>query len=81
MTCVERVKIRGRGLGALEAVIWFVAEAFMQFVAHKAPNQQGNEGANLRVVELGRHPAEAFVHLAWVEPTGEFLVDAVSDIL
>lgn len=53
----------------------------MQFVAYIALNQQGDEGAHLGVVELGGHPVKALVHVAWVEPVGEFFMHLLSDFL
>jgi len=38
----------------------------MKLVAHIAPDQQGDERADLGVVELGRDPIQAFVHVARV---------------
>jgi hypothetical protein len=37
-------------------------DLLMRFVADIAPNQQGNEGGNIGVVEHGRHAVKAFVH-------------------
>jgi hypothetical protein len=44
-------------------------------------NQQGDEGADLGVVELGCHLAETFVHFARVELVTELFMDLVSDVL
>ena len=69
----ERAKVLELGLGA--------REAFMQFVAHKAANQQRDEGVDRGVVERGYHPGEAFVHFAGVEQVGELVMDLVGDVL
>jgi hypothetical protein len=53
----------------------------MKLVAHIAPNQQGDEGADLGAVELGCDPVQAFVHRARVEPVGELFTHVVSDVL
>jgi hypothetical protein len=57
-----------------------MSQAFVQFVADIALNQQGNEGADFGVVELGRHPNKTFVHLLGVESVGELFVDLVNDV-
>lgn len=58
----------------------------MKLVARIAPNQQGNEGADLGAVELGavelgRDPVQAFVHVIRVELVGELLTHLVNDVL
>jgi hypothetical protein len=53
----------------------------VQFLTDIPQNQQGHEGADRGVVELGCHPVQAFVYLSGVELVGELFVDLVSHVL
>jgi hypothetical protein len=57
-----------------------VREPCLQFVADIAPNQQGDEGADVGVFELGCHLVQAFVYLARRQPVGELSVELISDV-
>jgi hypothetical protein len=58
-----------------------VCQVRVQYLTDIPPNQQGHEGADRGVVELGGHPVQAFLNLSGVEPVGELFVDLVSDVL
>jgi hypothetical protein len=58
-----------------------VCEVRVQFLTDIPPNQQGHEGADRGVVELGCHPVQAFVYLIGVELVGKLFVDLVSHVL
>jgi hypothetical protein len=51
----------------------------VQFLADVALNQQGDEGADRGVVELGCHGGQAFVYGVGVEPVVELLMDKLGD--
>jgi len=53
----------------------------VQFLTDIPPNQQGHEGADLGVIEVGGHPVQAFSDLTWVEPVGELSMNLVCDVL
>lgn len=53
----------------------------MKLVAHIAPDQRGDEGADLGVVELGCDPAQTFVHIARVELGGELFTHLINEVL
>jgi hypothetical protein len=58
-----------------------VSEVRVQFLTDIPPNQEGHEGADRGVIELGCHPVQAFIYLSGVEPVVELFVDLVSDVL
>jgi hypothetical protein len=58
-----------------------MCEARVQFLADIPPNQQGHEGSDRGIIELGCHPVQALVYLSGVEPVGELFLDLVSDVL
>jgi len=53
----------------------------LQFGADIAPDQQGNEGANLGIDEFRCHPVKALVHRFRVQQLVELLVDPVGHVL
>jgi hypothetical protein len=56
-------------------------DQLMQVFADVAPNQQGNEPANLGVGELGRHSLKACVHRGRIKHFVKLLVDSASHVL
>jgi hypothetical protein len=58
-----------------------LGDAFVQLISNVSPDQQGDEGANLGMVELCCHPVEAGIYGQGVESLIEFRVDFVNDFL
>ena len=56
-------------------------EAFVELIVDIAPHQQGDEGADSGLVELGGHPAQTLVHCLRVQLFVELVVDRVNDVL
>jgi len=58
-----------------------VGDACLQFVVGIPLNQEGHEGADACVLELGCHLMQAFVYVDRLQPAGELLVELMSDVL